>query len=42
MRIEHIDIAQYRQAILERWGKEGFKRGVIEDMEQRRDKYCPI
>jgi len=40
MRIENIDITQYRQDILGQWGKEDFKRGVIQDLEQRRDIHC--
>ncbi len=40
MRLVNMDIAHYRQAILERWGKENFKRGVIQDLEQRRDMHC--
>ncbi len=42
MRLENIDISQYRQTILDRWGKEDFKKGVIQDLEQRRDLHCRI
>ncbi len=42
MRLENMDIATYRQAILEQWGKEDFKRGVVLDLEARRDKHCLI
>lgn len=38
--IKNIDIAQCRQAIFDRWGKEDFKRSVIQDLEQRRDMHC--
>lgn len=40
MRLENIDIAEYRQAILDRWGRAGFNKGVVQDLEQRRDLHC--
>ena len=41
MKIESLDIAAYRDAMLRRYGSEGFKGGVILDLESRRDTYCP-
>jgi 1-acyl-sn-glycerol-3-phosphate acyltransferase len=41
MKIENLDIAAYRDAMLHRYGTEGFKGGVILDLENRRDAYCP-
>jgi hypothetical protein len=40
MRLENVDIAQYRRTILEQWGQEGFKKGVVKDLEHRRDMHC--
>jgi len=41
LRLELIDIAAYREELMEKAGTEGFKRAVIEDMERRRDTHCP-
>ncbi len=41
LRLEMIDIAPYRNSLLARVGEEGFKRAVIEDLEDRRNRYCP-
>ncbi|HYL06364.1 MAG TPA: 1-acyl-sn-glycerol-3-phosphate acyltransferase [Thermoanaerobaculia bacterium] len=41
MRLELVDIASYRAALLARAGAAGFKRAVIEDLERRRDLLCP-
>ena len=40
MKIENLDIAQYRNGLLNLWGQEGFKQGVIRDLEDRRATYC--
>ncbi len=40
--IERVDIAEYRAARLAEAGSElGFKRAVVNDLERRRDLYCP-
>ena len=43
MNLEVLDIATYREAMMARnpGEREGFKRAVIEDLEQRRDRNCP-
>lgn len=41
LRVENLDIAAYRDALLARFGDAGFKRAVIRDLEQRRDTLCP-
>ena len=41
IRLEALDIARYREQILERAGHRGFKKAVIEDLERRRDAICP-
>lgn len=41
MRLELVDIASYRAELLARAGTAGFKRAVIEDLERRRDLFCP-
>lgn len=43
MNLEVLDIATYREAMMARYPgeREGFKRAVIEDLEQRRDRNCP-
>ncbi len=41
MRLELVDIAPYRAALLAQAGAAGFKRAVIEDLERRRDLLCP-
>ena len=40
MRFELIDIAAYRAELLSRGGRHGFKREVIRDLEERRDRVC--
>jgi hypothetical protein len=37
MTLETMDIARYRRALLGRFGMQGFKAGVIRDLEARRD-----
>ncbi len=41
LRLELVDIAAYREELMARAGESGFKRAVIEDLEYRRDTYCP-
>ncbi len=41
MRLELVDIASYRAALLAQAGAAGFKRAVIADLERRRDLFCP-
>ena len=41
MRLELVDIASYRAALLAKAGAAGWKRAVIEDLERRRDLLCP-
>ena len=40
MRLESIDIADYRQKLLDEFGPAGFKQALIRDLEDRRDRYC--
>jgi hypothetical protein len=40
LRLELLDIATYREELMERGGRHGFKRLVIEDLEARRDRHC--
>src|SRR5581483_8303288 len=40
MRLELVDIASYREELLARNGRHGFKRAVIQDLEARRDLHC--
>ena len=41
MNLEVVDIAAYRESLLAGAAAPGFKRAVIEDLERRRDLYCP-
>jgi hypothetical protein len=42
MNLEVVDISTYRDARLAEAGSSrGFKRAVVDDLEQRRDTYCP-
>lgn len=41
MKIECLDIAQYKERLIRRWGHERFKLGVISDLEKRRAIHCP-
>jgi len=41
LRAETLDIPTYRTQMLERHGREGFKRSVVEDFMRRRDECCP-
>jgi hypothetical protein len=40
--VEVVDIEEYRRALLETAGEEGFKGVVIEDLTRRRDESCPV
>ncbi len=40
MKIESVDIAQYRDTILRLCGRSNFKQGIIRDLEERRAVYC--
>jgi 1-acyl-sn-glycerol-3-phosphate acyltransferase len=42
IRLELLDIGAYRRELMEKAGPESFKRAVIEDLERRRDLYCPV
>lgn len=42
MRLQHLDLKQYRDQILEKAGFEGFKQAVIQDLEERRNRYCNL
>ena len=42
MRLESIDIQQYRESLLSRSGYKGFKSAVIKDLEFRRNRFCPF
>lgn len=42
MRIENIEIAGYIAEQMAKGGEENFKRNVREDLERRRDDYCPV
>ncbi|MFN7942655.1 MAG: hypothetical protein U0X73_13785 [Thermoanaerobaculia bacterium] len=41
MNLELVDIATYRGERLAEAGDAGFKRAVVQDLERRRDAYCP-
>ena len=42
MRLEVVDIGAYRDARMDEAGNpRGFKRAVVEDLERRRDLFCP-
>ena len=40
MRLESVDIADYRNRLMDHYGPVGFKKGLIRDLEYRRDRYC--
>jgi hypothetical protein len=42
MRLELVDISAYREQMMQVYGPRGFKKAVAEDLERRRDLYCPI
>jgi len=41
MRMEVLEIEEYRASLVEQAGSSGFKRAVIADLERRRDLYKP-
>ena len=41
MRLESLEIADYRSRLMSEAGEEGFKRAVIRDLTHRRDTRCP-
>ncbi len=40
MRLENVDVAAYRNQLMDRYGPEGFKKALILDLEARRDRLC--
>jgi len=40
MRLESVDIAAYRQELLDKYGPARFKKALIRDLEARRNRYC--
>ncbi len=42
MRLELVDIDDYREQMMAVYGPSGFKKAVAEDLERRRDLYCPV
>jgi hypothetical protein len=42
MRLELMDIGTYREQRMAVYGPSGFKKAVAEDLERRRDLYCPV
>lgn len=41
LRLEIVDISAYRTARMEEAGPKGFRRAVVRDLEERRDRNCP-
>lgn len=41
MRLESLEIADYRSRLISEAGEEGFKGAVIRDLTRRRDTHCP-
>jgi len=41
LRVEDVDLAAYREDLVRRFGPEGFKQAVKDDLEARRDQHCP-
>lgn len=41
MRLELVEIAEYRRRLLESAGRDRFKAAVIRDLTRRRDEHCP-
>ena len=41
MRLENLEIAEYRRRLMSEAGEEGFKGAVIRDLTRRRDSHCP-
>jgi 1-acyl-sn-glycerol-3-phosphate acyltransferase len=42
LRLEVLDIAGYREGLMNNSDREHFKRAVIRDLERRRDQHCPL
>ncbi|HEX9941408.1 MAG TPA: hypothetical protein VGG03_05280 [Thermoanaerobaculia bacterium] len=42
IRLEAVDIGEYRAARMAEGGAKGFRRAVVNDLERRRDQYCPV
>ena len=42
MRLDSVDIQQYRETLLLHCGHKNFKAAVIKDFELRRDRFCPL
>ena len=40
MRLESVDIADYRNRLMDQYGPGGFKKALIRDLENRRDRFC--
>ena len=40
MRLESVDIAAYRQELMDKSGPNHFKQALIRDLQARRDRYC--
>jgi hypothetical protein len=41
IRIENLDIAEYIAAMTEKAGPDGFKKAVMKDLDERRDRHAP-
>jgi hypothetical protein len=41
LRVEDVEISEYRETLMKQSGPDGFKKAVIADLERRRDLYCP-
>ncbi|WP_319774203.1 hypothetical protein [Breoghania sp.] len=40
MRLETVDIGEYRDRLMSQYGPDGFKQALIRDLESRRNRYC--
>ncbi|HEX4962589.1 MAG TPA: hypothetical protein VF173_17265 [Thermoanaerobaculia bacterium] len=41
LRLEVVDVDEYRAARMEEGGHRGFRRAVVRDLQERRDRVCP-
>lgn len=41
MKLENLDLAEYRDSLIEAHGDRGFRQAVIDDLTRRRDLHCP-
>ena len=41
MKLENLDLAEYRSSLLEAHGRDGFREAVVGDFTRRRDLHCP-